>query len=928
MKRWLLFLLRYIPIFVAFAIGMLLLQVIALPKLVQRAALSKLDEAGLDEFTMEIRSCSWRSAELTNIKLGKQQCGSIGAVTVNYSLRSLLKGQFKTIQIIGGQLFLSVQNGTLELQNAGNQPFGIQKSSSSPPPFDALEFCACSLSIQWEQQTLMIPFAGSLSKSSDHQMDGTINLILQGIPIPLQITSDFEKKTVAVAVEKEAFDLRSFMGAIPRDALDLPENLTGKLNIRMKGSASLDGGLNTFMLIAENTQTNLAETAVRYGKISAHTVHFSIQKKGDDFTLSGSATGNGWQLKKLSGIVPAECLKQNKKKPAEFSWAFETAIPESIAQKISSLNPDISQLGTLQIDGRLVTACSPPADQRIPDFEIPEMQWVLTPGNLKIQQPDATLRDLSGKIRVQGRCDSGKIQFSLLPGSHFQLGSADSGTVSLGEARFNLQSMPDQTAIEADLNQPTQKIQLHLAANSERMTLQCEDQELPLNIRDARLAIDASLEPGAVTATGTLALAELQCRSEDAGIRLKIDDLVLNTRLKPVTDSDSVLSATLSANQATVFQANTNELITLTRDILQPVSFTYRTDRRQGRLALRWPLQTNASLSLNGQLNLRGKQPAGFLSVRCNGFHIHPDQPAVHFLADTTGLLVSGNLSLKGGVQLKQGRLIPKLTLTTDSGTIASSRFQAAAEGIHGSLTFSGIAPLSTPGNQQFKIDRLTLGKLQLKDGTIAFRLEKDPQAIFIEHANWEGLGGRIYSQSLRITPNRPRINIRLFANGLEMGQVLGLALGDGVAGQGSLYGMIPVSISRTNPTDFILDEGFLYSTTKTGSWSIENNGINNNIQKTLQQQMENMFQGTVDISTKNKIFEGLRNFEYSMFNIDFIRKNDGILARIITRGKSRNYAVPVDFEQIIFDFPGIDDTLQKIMVIQNAIKQCPPTEK
>jgi hypothetical protein len=237
-------------------------------------------------------------------------------------------------------------------------------------------------------------------------------------------------------------------------------------------------------------------------------------------------------------------------------------------------------------------------------------------------------------------------------------------------------------------------------------------------------------------------------------------------------------------------------------------------------------------------------------------------------------------------------------------------------------VTISGSSPIATPGNQRLEFERLKLGKLLLDDGLIVFRLEDDPPALLIERAEWGCLGGRVYSRALRIDPSQPDIDVRLFADGLDVGQLFGLAFDGNGTGSGALYGMIPARIPWSKPTAFTLGEGFLYSTSKEGAWKLGDHDAANMVQLALEQQLEHILEGTVEVGVHDRIFNALRDFEYELFKIDFVRQTDGIMARVTARGQSRNQTVPVEFEEIVLDFPGFGENLRQLMIIKTSFDQ------
>lgn len=418
----------------------------------------------------------------------------------------------------------------------------------------------------------------------------------------------------------------------------------------------------------------------------------------------------------------------------------------------------------------------------------------------------------------------------------------------------------------------------------------------------------------------TVAAEELFGPVGPDGLSVTLNHVGLVSKLISGLATGPKVESVLTVDHAALFDAHSVCQLELDRSLLKPIHFSYDLTQREGRVQFQWPLQAKSVLMGNGYINLKDSVPAGYLVLTCDEVEIDESHALNTLLAESGGWNLRGLFSLNGSLTFREGQILPKVTVATKNAALSNERFSCVAEGISGAITFTEFAPLTTPGNQEIKIERLQLGKLLFERGRVVLRLASDPESVLIEQAEWSFLGGRVYSQSLRIDPAQPRMDIRLFANGLDMNQLLGLALGEGGSGEGALYGMIPASISLTNPADCIVGEGFLYSSTGSGTWTLGESKPTQIIQRAIEQQLEIMFQNSTQPQARNSMISALRDFEYSLFKLDFIRKNQGILARVTAKGHSRNQAVPVEFEELVLDFPGFDQTLRNLMIIKTEI--------
>jgi hypothetical protein len=242
------------------------------------------------------------------------------------------------------------------------------------------------------------------------------------------------------------------------------------------------------------------------------------------------------------------------------------------------------------------------------------------------------------------------------------------------------------------------------------------------------------------------------------------------------------------------------------------------------------------------------------------------------------------------------------------------------AQGINGSVVLNSLFPISTPGKQMLTVKRLNLGKLEFTDGLIAFRLEKEPAAAFIEQTEWGLMGGHIYSHALWIDRKLPRVDFKLIAENIDLNEMLFTAFGEKAAGQGKLYGMIPVSISTSSLNDVRLGRGSIYSSSQEGWWKFAEDTSQSAAWKILEKQLGPEFEEASRTTNKESLMKGLLDFEYSRLKLDFVDVQGSLTARITTQGKSRNEKIPVEFEEIVFEIPRFEENLRKLIAIKSEI--------
>jgi len=874
-----------------------------LPNAVQHSIQTQLAEIGLSDSTLDVRNCSWRSAEFDNVCLDDGRCVEISAVSTRYSPRSLLQGKVKEMKITGGRVRMRIRDGKIELGKLANLKFKTNKSAS--PFFDRIQFSNCRISVDWHEKLFSIPFDGAIFSADDGQLEGHLSLNLQGVVLPIQFTFLPDPGTFSFSMEQNDIDVRALLTALPMELPTLPPWVTNPVNAQLEGSLVKTG-------------FHLTVTATRPGKIPADRFQLNVDKTDKQTTLLGEASGDGWKLKQITATRPAEPTPGNPLRRTDVSWEFKGRIPKQLEKTLTGKGLDVARAGALNGHGRLRIDLPKATDTILPDFEVPELQIVFEPGELTIQQPKMVLQNFSGSLRLTGRCKNGHSTFHILPNSRLEFESAVADNWTSGKTSVLLHSTKDQNTIEMTVDNRGIQTRLHLNATCADTTIRVNKNPFTAKVENARLVMDT--DPQATT--GSLAIGEITCPLGASELVLSLNNALWTSQLIAADLIAPQLKSKLTIGSAILLNEKSERVFALDQQVMKPILSTYDVQKKEGSFGLQWPLQESAVLNAAGSVNFNGPLPSASVSFDCEGLHVREEQAAVKHLVDSTGLNVRGDLSVSGTARLHQGHFSPRITFTTTDTTLSNRQYQMEATGINGAITFTEFLPPSTPGNQRFHIQDLHLGKVHLQDGLVLFGVENDPPSILLERTEWGCLGGRIYSQALRIDPAQPTIDVNLFANNVDMEQLSRLVLGETGSGAGSLYGMISAKVPKSDLSHFDLGEGFLRSTTDTGFWELESRNVIGLIQNELKNQLDRVLQTSVKTDVKDNILHGLLDFEYSMFNVDFSRQESGILARITTRGHSRNLKVPVEFEEIILDIPGFDEILRKVLIIKKAIGQ------
>lgn len=320
-----------------------------------------------------------------------------------------------------------------------------------------------------------------------------------------------------------------------------------------------------------------------------------------------------------------------------------------------------------------------------------------------------------------------------------------------------------------------------------------------------------------------------------------------------------------------------------------------------------------AVLNLQGTLHNTAGVLEGQLQGSTEPLRIEDEKTLASLWPAAGDWALTGQFSLDGQVQWRRGQMQPRIRLSVQDAAIKSKAYDVAMEGISGETTISQFAPLTTPGNQPFSIRHATVGKFEGTDGRIAFRIES-PGSILIERTQWGWAGGSLYAYAFRIDPAHPAVNLIVYADHLELKQLLPLISSGQASGEGVLYARVPVAVNWPRVT---LGEGFVYATG--GGWMKLGETVA--VVGDLLDQSDPRFKQQPELSqVKTRMMVAMRDFQYDVLKVDFKSDgNKGLVASVQVHGKGRTGDKPQEV-YLTVNTTGLDQLFNEVLVIKKAV--------
>lgn len=330
-------------------------------------------------------------------------------------------------------------------------------------------------------------------------------------------------------------------------------------------------------------------------------------------------------------------------------------------------------------------------------------------------------------------------------------------------------------------------------------------------------------------------------------------------------------------------------------DLVPGFSGTLSMKESRVHVGLEWPVLDGVTATAAGWIDPIARIPEGELEFRVPRFVVTDSNQPADVFGRLDGARLGGAMELDGRIAIKGARVDPRITLTLDDVSVSSEAWDASAEGVNAAVTIDSFEPLSTPGNQTLSVRAAKLGRLEVKDGELAFRLE-GARSLFIERTVWGWAGGQLYAHAIRFDPERPQLDVTVFADHLSLRELAVIVADGKFTGDGTFYGRLPVSLDWPKIS---YGSGFLYAEPGLGSLQVLDTGG-------IWQRIPAEARGA------------LRDFEFAVLKANMIAGGE---AKVRLRGKSRD---PAFKRELILDMNvhGIDDLLDTAIIVSRVPTQ------
>ena len=876
------------------ALGLALaVQTLLLPRLVQHLAIAFMRKAGLPDPSLNVRYVSPSSLLASDIAIADQV--TVASVSARYSLGALARGRVRELAVSGAIVQLRVRDGAVDLAwlpRGGN-------GGSAKLPFDRLTLQSCRVELDWDRHPLLVPFAGSIVNEGNGQCRVECIAQVAGLSVEARGTVDLHTKAPDLAITGSA-PIGGLLAAAPPELTRTLPLARGRLRItgalkdnglhlkvsledgelataigqhqaRAAGveatlEASLDRGLKP---TRADLAGRIAEAA--YDRAAATDVAFKVSLRGESIEYGLTAQGPGWQLRDLTGTAS---LPSGGTTTLTAQFGAEAQIPPLEAVRT---RPGAKA----QLAGRAKVRLSSGAWRA----SVEECQVSLPPVDVDLNVPGIACTGLAGRLALRAELSPKRMAASL----------GGPSWVAFDEARMPvgddvLRVPKTKLAVETmEATWPERQLNVVVRSVTE---LSAASGSISAHVADASCRVAASLSrPDKPGVHAVLRLDGAQCRAgaaRFAGISAEVP-LWLNLPPGP--------SGTVQVRE-----------IHLAGKRLSGVSADVRLADSKVEFQTDWRPLEEVEVSAKGWFaGGRGEVMAELPRLRLSSLATLDG-----LLPWPDGLSAEGTVSADAHLRIGPDRVKPLVHVRARDVTIESRAYEASMTGVSADLTIDSLSPFSTVGRQRIEVSSARLGKLEVQDGFVDFRID-GPKDLFIEQTKWGWAGGWLSTHALRLNPTAPNYDLTVFGERLALKQLLGFIPGERATGEGSLYGRLSVSIHW--PT-IHFGSGFLYAAPGRGTVELADAELVGNL---LTRSDPRFATDPNLVQTRQQIVRALHDFTYTVFKVDFVPERAGLLARLHFQGKGRQGKDAPEIGGLTINLRGVDEALNAAIFVKRA---------
>lgn len=251
-----------------------------------------------------------------------------------------------------------------------------------------------------------------------------------------------------------------------------------------------------------------------------------------------------------------------------------------------------------------------------------------------------------------------------------------------------------------------------------------------------------------------------------------------------------------------------------------------------------------------------------------------------------------GTLRGRGKLQWQGGLLAGNADLALRLAQFSLPESGLEMEDLELNLALPRLPALESLPEQSLRVREIRFGEWKFPDASVVFQLE--PDGVFLESLGIGCCGGRIMSQALRLRYGDTELSGILYADHLNLAEVIttvGLAEAKGT---GTVFGKIPFHL-RANGIEF--EPGFLYSEPGESS-RVEITG--------LESMLTALPPETAEAAQLALAAEALKSFEYSWAKVELVSQGDALDLVFKFNGRPDN-VLPFVFDQNAGRFVRVD---------------------
>lgn len=686
--------------------------------------------------------------------------------------------------------------------------------------------------------------------------------------LPLKVTAGFHAK-----------------GALPHQVTGLLERqgvATGHL-----GQVSVDGSA-TFSIARAADSNQPWELAIPSAEITLDPGDISLPEKGLAFAgasarlaLSGSLNPAGVSLR----VAPD-------------SRVAVAGVRSSAGATLTPVSGTEPMLEVAVIDKPIAFIIRNQSSNDPWHVDLPQLRLSVSKTTVSDPASKTNVEGLEGVLNVGGEYSGRKVDMVALADSWLGFQSAKAGggdaPLHIDAARFAI--MPSTDAMPLFAGPAGQKLAAQIRSTTP-ISLTAGDTKVSAKDLDVAITV-AQSESGAPA-------VHADVRVDGGAVRQPSWGLADVTAHIPVcwNAPKSASQGSFSVGAVTVGEHALPSVAGTVKVIDKSVSLTASADVAKG-----------ATLTADANVQWTPAGMVGRAGARLPSFRLDDDQALGRIWKPAAGLGLTGTFAFDGEVLFNGPLVKPRITASLKDAMLTSKEYDLAIDGASGSVTIDSFDPLSGPGRQRITVEKLRVGKLDLAKGGIEFRVER-PDSIHIERTKWGWVGGYVYVYDVRVDPAKPQsLDAVVYADKLDLNQLLGVLASGEATGEGRLYGRLPVQL---NWPDVSFGEGFLYAT---GSGGIAIGTKANVVAGLLDQSDPRFANDPKRMEVKARIIDALRNFSYDTLKMDLLRNKDGGLTASVTVGGKGGTGPTAQELTLTVNVNGIDQALRQALVIRQAL--------